>query len=319
MRYWAIGEPAKAESPFQYLSLPIHREILCALRFIILSRPRTVSQRVELAVKHAMGQNSGLWYGDKEMEKADSVNWYLQWLGEHSSFCDAFEDAAKCNFVIKDNDDYVNSIVFDAWQELRQSKDPAVQYFCYKQTYLQPGSQLANSDAIPEVSWINKEHTRAEINASSGRHLGIVDKLPDGAWAFRCLGSTSGSPFGAAVVLKDAKNYMVNTLTFLVDVRVAENTRQLRIFGRCDRFPEPDLSNHFDNPVDSITLIEAYQLEFWDKGHGLSVGNDLAVFPASELGQEFITVLQGKVTSVSEQNVTVEGMVTAALTEEVQH
>ena len=47
LRYWAIGETGKGESPVQYISPPIHRELLCALWCLFLpTRRDTISERV---------------------------------------------------------------------------------------------------------------------------------------------------------------------------------------------------------------------------------------------------------------------------------
>ena len=48
LRYWAIGESPKGESPIPYISPSIHRELLCALWCLFLPNRRdTVSERVE--------------------------------------------------------------------------------------------------------------------------------------------------------------------------------------------------------------------------------------------------------------------------------
>ena len=41
LRYWAIGETGEGESPISYISLPIHRELLCALLCLFLCRSET--------------------------------------------------------------------------------------------------------------------------------------------------------------------------------------------------------------------------------------------------------------------------------------
>ena len=55
LRYWAIGETSKGESPIPYISPLIHRELLCALWCLFLpSRRETVSERVDLKIQDAM-------------------------------------------------------------------------------------------------------------------------------------------------------------------------------------------------------------------------------------------------------------------------
>ena len=65
-------------------------------------------------------------------------------------------------FVVTD-DQFVVQTLRDAYEDLRQSKDPAVQYYIRPLTYLPEGSQRLNPDAVPEIEWRNHDKTRGRV------------------------------------------------------------------------------------------------------------------------------------------------------------
>ena len=158
LRYWAIGETGEGESPISYISLPIHRELLCALLCLFLSsRRETVSERVEQEVAYAMFEERQIHYNTDDTSKKQTICWYRDWLfRDHTTRRGALKEAVCQNFVIKDDDEFVSQTLRDAYTDLHQSKDPAVQHFVRTLTYLPKGSQLPNSDAAPEVQWLNQ-------------------------------------------------------------------------------------------------------------------------------------------------------------------
>ena len=320
LRYWAIGDPGTGESAIQFISPPIHREILCALASAFRPRPQTVSQRVELQVMRAMFDSRDLAYSTNDFKKKQSVEWYINWLfKDHTTRRKALTEAVDRDFSVIDGDEIIAYTLREAWKELNHSKDPAVRYFIHTLTYMPEGSQPQDPRAIPCIDWLNKEHTRVTIGSPSGKHLGIAEKLPDGAWGFWCLDSGSGPESGVARALKDAKNYMVNNLTFLVTVNVNDETKQMRIFGNRDYFPEQDFSQVSLDPEEVFPIEEKFQLEFWDEEHGLNVGDVVIVSQVSEGEHKFVLLLEGNVTAAEELMVKVEGIRRTATNDEVGH
>ena len=63
---------------------------------------------------------------------------------------------------VKD-DQFAVQTLRDAYEDLRQSKDPAVQYYIRPLTYLPEGSQRLNPDAVPEIEWRNHDQTRGRV------------------------------------------------------------------------------------------------------------------------------------------------------------
>ena len=125
LRYWAIGEFDKSNSPVAYISLPIHRELLCALECLCLSGFRaTVSVRVEHEVHEAITRPTRLAYSVGDIPRESSINWYLNWLRKHDTRRSALEEAVHRNFVVKVDDDVVTQILRDAFDELESIGGP---------------------------------------------------------------------------------------------------------------------------------------------------------------------------------------------------
>ena len=152
----------------------------------------------------------------------------------------AFEEAFDQEFNIKEGDNLVSQTLRDAYKDLQQSKDPAVQYYMSTLTDLPKGSQPRNPEAVPEVDWFDKSHTIGSVETPAGTHLGFIEKHSDGRWGISP--SEDGSP-GITAIAKasaDAKTYLVNRLTKQVTVTVNGEQRQLRIVRDRDFFPLPE-------------------------------------------------------------------------------
>ena len=299
LRYWAIGEPDKdktdkdkRESPIQYISPLIHRELLCALSCLFLPPHReTVSERVEREVRRAMLNRGHIVYITDDISKQQSVSWYLDWLlKEHTTRRSALEAAVHQNFAIRDGDEFVKQTLEDAYADLRQSSDPAVIYFLNTLTYLLKGSQTRHPDAVPEVQWINS--TKGRVVTPAGTGLGFVEKYADGALGIEPQEEGFVRVTAIARSLADAKAYLVNRLTKQVTVTVNGESNQLRIVTERDLFP-------------LLARTPNYNLEFWNVDHGIKPGDEISVELPSEGSHEFAYVLEGTVVTVTYQKVSV--------------
>ena len=217
-RYWARGESSKVD-PILFISPPVHRELLCALWCLFLpNRRETVSDRVEGVVERAMSDPSRLVWSDNDTCRKNSIEWYLNWLLKtHTSRRSALEEAMDKNFAITD-DEFVTQTLRDAFNELGQSKDPAVRYYIRTLTYLPRGSQRRNPDAIPEVEWHGQYQANGSVLTPAGTCLGFIEKYADGAWGIEPL--EDGLAFATAWSMADAKHYLVNGLTRQVTVTI---------------------------------------------------------------------------------------------------
>ena len=321
-RYWAIGESSNGESPILFISLPIHRELLQALWCIFLPTLRqTVSGRVEDAVARAMFNGRRLQYRVDDTGKAESVKWYRNWLfREHTTCCNPLEEAVERDFAIKDDDDFVAQILRDAFNDLQQSNDPAVRYYMGTLRYLAKGSQLRNPDAIPVVDWLRPDQTKASVSTPAGTNLGFIEKNPDGGWAIIPTEEGAVAVSDIAKSVADAKNYLVNRLTEQVTVTINGESRQLRVTSTEGFAPFPTSmrtieTGDSENPNPSTPT---YGLEFWNSEHGLRRGDEISVSLLSQRANGFGYAIKGIVLTVSEEKVSIAGMLTLPPREAVE-
>ena len=196
LRYWAIGESSKDETGLPYISPPIHRELLCALMWALQGNSReTVSDRVDSEVASAMFSRRHISYGTDDTCKEQSVLLYISWLKSHPTYRSALEEAVLRNLGVLDNA-FVLQTLRDAYEDLRQSEDPAVRHYIGTLSYLPKGSQQRNADAIPDVKWYGQNQISGGVETPSGTPLGHIQKCADGSWAITTLGRRHGSGDG---------------------------------------------------------------------------------------------------------------------------
>ena len=201
-------------------------------------------------------------YGTDDTSKKDSVHWYRNWLViDHTTRWSALKEAVRRNFAIKD-DEFVSQTLRDAYSDLQQSKDPAVQYYVRTLAYLPKGSQRRNPDAVPEVEWFGQDQTRGMIVTPAGICLGFIEKYPDGGWGIMPQEEGLVQVTDIAESVADAKDYLVNRLTGQVTVTIKGESRQLRIVSEKDFFPLPVWTPGIDNPADLMPQTQTYELEF---------------------------------------------------------
>ena len=110
-----------------------------------------------------------IYYSNDDRSKKQSVCWYMKWLfKEHTTRRSALEEAVRQNFALRDDDEFVKQTLADAYNHLRQSKDPAVIYFLITLRYLPKGSQIKHPDAVPEVQWFGQDQTRGVVMTPAG-------------------------------------------------------------------------------------------------------------------------------------------------------
>ena len=309
LRYWAIGEQGKGESPIPFISPSVHRELLCAIECLFRPKHReTVSVRVEHEVGYAMFDRRRIYYNTNDTLKKESVDWYMNWLYvEHKTRCSALEEAVHQGLSIKD-DEFITKTLSDAYTDLKQSNDPAVQHFIRKLTYLPKGSQLRNLDAVPEIEWFSKDQTRGIVVTPGGTHLGFIERLPDGGWEITPEEEGLVQVNDIARTLADAKDYLVNRLTRQVTVTFNGESKLMRMVTDRDFFPMPERSADIEASGYSESWARTYELEFWDAGHDLTNGKAVLVeLPLEKYGR-VASLLDGVVVGVVGHNVSIAGI-----------
>ena len=195
-----------------------------------------VSERVEREVSNALFHPGITVRGSGDTAKEQSIRWYMNWLfKDHDTRCSALEEAVQHGLNIKD-DGFVSQWLQDAYNELRESADPAVQYFIGTLFYLPKGSQRRSPDAIPEVEWLTETQTRAVVETPAGTALGFIQKYPDGGWGIMPMEEGVAWETATAWSVSDAKSYLVNRLTKRVTVTGDGTAKPMRIVSSHDYF-----------------------------------------------------------------------------------
>ena len=291
LRYWAIGEPGTGETAIKFISPPIHREILCALRSLLISRPETTSERVDSQVVYAMWNRRFIHWTNEDAERKAAIELYGNWLMKESkSPREALR--SKVHAASPFGHEYIEQVFREGWDDIQQVKDPAVRYYVNTINYLQRDSQPQDPNAIPEVEWL-REGLFGKVNTPGGNCLGFVEKCPDGAWAIEPLETGLAGTKAVAWKLKDANNFLVNRLTSKVSVAIDGQQRVLRIVGTNIPFGGMVWSSSREVTEDLVLSSRAFDLEFWDVNHGLVEGDMVSVVTLPETDSRIVTILEG--------------------------
>ncbi len=310
LRYWAIGDPGTGETAIKFISPPIHREILWALRSLLISRPETTSERVDSQIGNAMWRRRFIDWTNDDEEKRTAIELYRKWLMENSdSLRDALRTKLHCG-IPDFSHEYIAQVFNEGWEDFQQSKDPAVRYYMNTLNYLQRGSQQRDPSTIPDIEWL-RDGLYGQIKTHGGDCLGFVEKCPDGAWAIHPLEEGLAGVKAFAWALRDAKSFLVNRVTKRVRIEVDGRYTWIRMLTRSGRFPLPTqiFDAEFAETADPLRhLREVFTFEFWSNQHGLSVGDAVVVEFELSVEQTMSTYVQGVVVEVHNQVVSIDGV-----------
>ena len=307
-RYWAIGESADGESPIDYISLTIHRELLCALWILFSTgRRRTVSGRVENIISRAMFDGRRLDHNANDSSKKDAIDSYETWLfTENCSWMGALRKAVAQNFKIIESE-FVENMLRDIYKNLQQSNDPAVRYYVHTLTYLPRGSQRRLPDARPRMEWYGSGHIRGMVKSAGGTWLGFIEKRADGSWSIDPVHDDPAYRIEIALALADAKNRLVDLSTRRATCVVNGEKRRLRICIHERSFAKANLGVLGSTDADRIAGNDVYELEFWNDEHGLASSDEIALGVVWDDGEQWASVLKGSIVKVLGAKVVVAG------------
>ena len=303
LRYWPIENSPEGENPIPFVWLPIHREVLCALSCLFLRDSReTVSARVESEVARKLTEIREFSDIQDEESRKDSLTRYGNWITRNrGAFYSALKEAVHQDFVIKDEDKFVSLNLRCSYNELKQSRDPAIRYYISTCSYILKGSQRRNTNPSPKVEWLDKVRHRGFVNTPVGTELGFIEKYADGSWGITPSETGSLLVTETAETLEDAKHYLVNRLTCRLSFTVNGNPKELRIVG------EPQIAGYADWTTDiDIQAKDTIKLKFWDNQHGLLLDDQVSFEFLPKRGT-LNRLYEGSVTKVEDQRVTIVG------------
>ena len=236
-------------------------------------------------------------------DKESSVKAYIKWLQGFGSISEAMSQAFKTG--VTNADDFLLTVLREAYQEISKSTDPAVSYFADTLTVL-PKQQR---DAIPCVEWLGPEQYRSGmVSTPGGDVLGFINRRTDGLWAI--TPSRNGPVMVSAIAESqtDARCYLADLLSRSTRAIVENEERQLRAVGE-----EHDLfKKDHDQVMNWWEGAEGaeeptFQVTFWDDTHGLLVGCAVRLEATSGTNDGIIDILEGTVTEVKGHEVFVQG------------
>ena len=303
LRYWAIGESPSGENPIGLISPPIHRELLCALSCLFQQNGReTVTARVECEVANKVTETREFSEITNDNLRHVSFPRYRKWLDRnHGTYRYALKKAFRSDFEAEGENLFWSMNLRSAYDELRESEDPAVRYFVGTYSYLPKGTQIWDPYATPRVRWLDDLRRRGFVMTPACYGLGHIERYADGAWAI--TPSEPGLVRVTAITedLKDAKHYLVNRLTSKFPFIVNGKPKQLRIVG------EPRIAGNADWTSDiDIQEKATIKLRLWDNKHGL-LPEDQVSFEFLPKRRTFKRHYEGSVTRVEDQRVTLVG------------
>ena len=127
MRYWEL-DPEQEEPLFRKIWPAIHREVLLAISFLIASNTsegETITGRVEKMIHNALFPIEQLFYSPGSDHQA-AIEHYTDWVLSHPSRREALTESFRQDFAI--GEEFMNTMVRQAYQSLTQSPDPAIRY-----------------------------------------------------------------------------------------------------------------------------------------------------------------------------------------------
>lgn len=304
MRYWEIEQDMDSETirKLNRVSLRLHREILCALRGLLVSRKHsmTVSERVEAQLRHTFTNPTNLGYVSGT-PKETYVKRYIKWLISYKTVREAVTAAKSNGFDI--GHDMASAIARKQYETLKDTNDPAIQHLLQIMDVL-PKQQR---EFLPTVDWIISDQYGI-VKSPAGTSLGEIERRPDRLWAI--TPHTSGLIYASALARTqtDARGYLADQLSVPLEVSSDGNTRThqivaqepLMLFSVDQRFiSEPDDIIGRDN--------KELTLEFWSSDHGLQCGADVEVVYYQDPSSPLAEVLEGVVARIDKHEVTIIG------------
>ena len=303
MRYWELN-PEQEESLFRQVWPTIHREILLAI--IILygsnsSEGETITARVERTVHDALFPTERLFYSPGSDHEA-TVKRYIDWILNHPSRQEAITQAYRRDFAI--GDEFMNSMLSQAYQSLTQSPDPALKFLISRIDVLPSQPR----DVIPPIEWSDAQKEQpGKVLTPGGTILGYVQRAQDGIWHIFPLRVGTGSKFVRARSQTDARSYLAQLLSDACNIKVDDEARTIRLVGE----PPYRVTKNYGRMRDSADSVDSvpwtHKLDCWEKNHGIEPDDTIRVELPNRGEQHIIHAIEGQVTRTNGTELFIEG------------
>ena len=294
MRYWELGHSLQ-DVLIRRIDLRIHREILFALEQLLLRSdshaPKTITHRVDALIRQPLLRKSGFKPGTPRERAIESL------VGSHSqgkSWRSILKDAVQSGFDLGDGS--LNKDISEVYQQLLQADDPALRYHAEMCIVL----SRVPRDIVPDVRWIVPNKS-GEVHTPMDSTLGFIERGPNGVWYAL---SPTNYPSVPTETQTDARAYLGSLMSSLVAIIVEGEVRQLRIVGEEDDALKVESDTRGTDQYDP-SHPATFNLEFWNADHGLDVHQAVKVELTTRYGG--LHQLEGRITSVQDQHVTIAG------------
>ena len=303
MRYWEL-KLEQEESLFRQIWPEIHRELLIAVRKLIVSDAseyESITWRVEQAVHGALFPTEQLFYRPGSDHEA-TVKRYMTWVLDHPSRREALTEAFQRDFSI--GDDFMNTMVRQAYRSLTRSPDPAIRYLVSRIDVLpaQP------KDEIPLIEWSETQTEKTgKVLTPGGTTLGLIQRTPDGTWHILPFRTGTAGKIVRAQSQIDARSYLAQLLSDTCKMKVNDEPRTIRLVGKPPyRFTRNDA--RMRDSADSVDSIPwTHKLNCWEKDHGIRTGDQIRVEVYYNDEHHIVHIVEGRVTLTNGTELFVEG------------
>ncbi|MXY22472.1 MAG: hypothetical protein F4Y49_14200 [Dehalococcoidia bacterium] len=303
MRYWEL-DPEQEESLFRQIWPAIHRELLTAVRKLIVSNGsegETITGRVEQTIHNALFPTDQLGYRPGS-DHETTVKCYMDWVLNHASRREALTQAFQRDFVI--GDEFMNKIVRQAYQSLTQSPDPAIRYLVSSIDVLPPQPR----DLIPLIEWSDlQEEQPGRVLTPGGTTLGLIQRTPDGIWHILPFRTGTSGKLVRARSQTDARSYLAQLLSVPCILKVNDEQRTIRLVGEPSCRFMRNYSRMRDSADSHDSVPWTHKLNSWEQAHGIKPDDQISVEVPDSDEPHFVHVIEGQVTLTNGTELFVEG------------
>ena len=250
----------------------VHIEIMRALENLgsyeswegNLELGETVQSRVELLFRKAVNLNR--YIGDADPQS------FMNWAVGYGSAVELMNEAVEKDLTLSE-DEHFNEVLKLAYEDLRNSDDPAVQYRLKTFLYLPKGSvkPLDGIELSEALKSINNWEYRLMVRDPSGELLGYIDHRLDNSWQMSLLGYNM---FVNSWRRDDAIWSLIRRTVWPTEFIVNGESRQYYVI---DRNPGYGIIYQLETGTRVSDLTEnILDIFFWNEEHGLETGDHIA-------------------------------------------